>query len=108
MLYRVENVRYYFITLKRAQINITIDTTMTATTTAARKTILELQLSRIVKATVEITIRSANAFTISVEGEAIKQLTKAKKFLEQSGRVANWNCDYDQECDMTFAYFDAN
>jgi hypothetical protein len=78
------------------------------TTTAARKTILELQLSRIVKATVEITIRSANAFTLSVEGEAINQLAKVKKFLEQSGRVANWNCDYDQECDMTFAYFDAN
>jgi hypothetical protein len=106
VLYRVENVRYCFTTLKGAQINITIDTTMT--TTAARKTILELQLSRIVKATVEITIRSANAFTLSVEGEAINQLAKVKKFLEQSGRVANWNCDYDQECDMTFAYFDAN
>ena len=77
------------------------------TTTTARKSALESALSRIAGCDLEITIRSANKFTLSAEGDTMDAIEKAKRFLEVSQRIGDWSANYDEEVDMTFAYFTA-
>ena len=73
----------------------------------SRLAVFELQLSKVCKCNVEITVRGLNDFTLSAAGDSAKSLEKAKAFLTQSGKVTGWKAIYDEEIDETFAYFSA-
>jgi len=66
---------------------------------------LESKLSEICGAQVEITVRGLKEFTLSVDGNATDAMKKAKAFLSLAGQVSKWEQSFDEECDMTFAWF---
>jgi hypothetical protein len=87
------------------------ETPKNMSTLATRKADLETQLGIVAQLaqtanpTVEITVRALDRFTLSAEGDATENFKRVKAFLVLSARITEWECTYDQECDMTFAYF---
>jgi hypothetical protein len=72
---------------------------------ANRKAALEQNISKVCGTPLEITIRTESRFTLSGEGEIFSALEKAKAFMSQAGTVSDWSAKYDDELDMTFAWF---